>query len=113
LGSLAIILVILVSCELLAFLATLFLQHRSIIFCPLEITEPYEMYQKRFLPTLGWPSPDFFHQRPGFYDASGSRMIPAFPDPFRTPPVSPFMEIHSPRPGDSVMSTPGAMFYPC
>jgi hypothetical protein len=86
LGSLAIILVILVSCELLAFLATLFLQHRSIIFCPLEITEPYEMYQKRFLPTLGWPSPDFFHQRPGFYDASGSRMIPAFPDPFRTPP---------------------------
>jgi hypothetical protein len=86
LGPLTIFLVVLASCELLAFLATTIMLHKNIIFCPLDITEPYKNYEQRLLPTLGWPSPKYLEIKPDFYDASGSRQIPAFPDPELTPP---------------------------
>jgi lysophospholipase L1-like esterase len=86
LGRLIIILVVIASCELIAFAATTILLHRNIIFCPLEITEPYKYYKQLLIPTLGWPSPNYLEYKKDFYDASGSRVIPAFPDPYRTPP---------------------------
>jgi hypothetical protein len=82
LGSLAIIFVAIASCELLAFLATFVLIQENLIYSPKQITESYESYQQRFLPALGWPSPN----NPERKDASGSRRVPAFPDPNRTPP---------------------------
>ena len=85
-GSLAIILVVLASCEFLAYLATSFLVSKSLYFCPLRITESYERYQSRLQPTLGWPFKDYIKRMQHSYDASGSRPIPAFPDPNRTPP---------------------------
>jgi lysophospholipase L1-like esterase len=81
-GYVAIILVVIGSCELLAFLATFVLIQQNLFYSPDQITESYESYQQRFLPTLGWPS----QYNPERYDASGSRRIPAFPDPGRTPP---------------------------
>ena len=84
-GRLAILFVLVASCELLAFLATSVLQRQNLVFCPLEIAESYESYQQRVLPTLGWPPSNFAHIKSDFYDASGSRKIPAFPDPYETP----------------------------
>jgi len=85
-GSLAIILVVLASCEFIAYLATTFLVSKGLYFCPLRIDEPYEMYQRRLQPTLGWPFKNYINRIKNFYDVSGSRLIPAFPDPHRTPP---------------------------
>jgi len=84
-GSLAIILVVIASVELIAYLGTSILTHQNLIFSPLYITESYENYQKRFLPTLGWPPPNYLEIKKDFYDSSGSRQTPAFPDPNRTP----------------------------
>lgn len=86
LGRLTIILVVIASCELIAFLATSILQYKNVIFCPLKNTESYDSYQKRLLPTLGWPQPKYLEIKSDFYDASGSRQIPAFPNPTLTPP---------------------------
>jgi lysophospholipase L1-like esterase len=84
-GRLVIIFVVVASCELLAFLATSFLIRQNLLFCPLLITEPYEFYQQRFRPALGWPPKNILEIRPKFYDTSLSRQNPAFPDPNRTP----------------------------
>ena len=81
-GSIVIILVVIVSCELLAFLAAFVIIQENLIYSPHQITESYESYQQRFLPTLGWHSQNDFKRN----DASGSRRVPAFPDPKRTPP---------------------------
>jgi len=85
-GSLAIILVVIASCEFIAYLATSFLVSKSLFFCQLRIEESYEMYQHRLQPTLGWPFKNYIKNMKQFNDASGSRPIPAFPDPNRTPP---------------------------
>jgi hypothetical protein len=50
-----------------------------------HVTESYKDYQARLNPSLGWPSPDISRRRSNFYDPSGSRLIPAFPDPNRNP----------------------------
>jgi lysophospholipase L1-like esterase len=84
-GWLAIIFTVIASCEFLSYLATSALMHRNLIFCPLHITESYENYQERLLPTLGWPTPNYVQKREDFYDASGARFTPAFPDPYQTP----------------------------
>jgi hypothetical protein len=84
-GRLAIIFVVVVSLELLAFLATSILIRQNILVSPLLITEPYEFYQQRFRPTLGWPPKNILEIKPKFYDTSLSRQIPTFPDPNRTP----------------------------
>lgn len=86
LGPLIIILVVFGSLEFLSFLATSIMLHKNLIFCPLDITESYANYERRLLPTLGWPQPNFLEIKKDFYDASGSRQIPAFPDPKLTPP---------------------------
>jgi lysophospholipase L1-like esterase len=85
LSCLAIIFVIIVSSEFLAFLTTSILIQKNLLFCPLRITETYEDYQQRLLPSLGWPWPYYFERKKDLYDASGSRLIPAFPDPNQTP----------------------------
>jgi len=80
------VLVILAVAELMACLTTRYVaQKRGIYFYLPHITESYESYQKRLNPLLGWLSPDSATKRNDFYDSSGSRRTPAFPDPRSTP----------------------------
>lgn len=75
LGSLAV-------AELLACLTTRYVaRSRGIYFYLPGVTESYEAYQARVDPLLGWPSSEAVKNRRDFYDASGSRRTPAFPDP--------------------------------
>ena len=83
-GILLIILMGLGISEGAAYLAISFLVHQNFYCCRLHITETYESYQGRLNPLLGWPPPNFA-KLSDFYDATGSRRIPAFPDPNRTP----------------------------
>jgi hypothetical protein len=86
-GSLFIILVVLIFSEIMAYLTTSILIRNRLFFCPLLITETYENYQRRLEPNWGWPRPNYASAKSEFYDASGSRRIPAFPDPNQTPPL--------------------------
>lgn len=62
-----------------SYLTCLFLVQQGTLYAPKIITESYESYMSRLSPQLGWPSATSF----GKYglDQSGSRIIPAFPDP--------------------------------
>jgi len=84
-GSLIIILVVLSFSEIMAYLTTSLLIRKSFYFCPLLITESYKNYRHRLDPILGWPFPNYASAKRERYDASGSRRIPAFPDPNQTP----------------------------
>jgi hypothetical protein len=83
-GFFVILFLVITSIEFLAFLTTSLLIQENFIFCPLLINESYQNYQQRYLPTQGWMPP--YYPTNDFYDLSGSRRIPAFPDPERTPP---------------------------
>jgi hypothetical protein len=84
-GVLLAILMVLVISEAAAYLMISHLSHKNFYFCRLQITETYETYQSRLNPLLGWPPPNFPRWPPGFFDSTESRVIPAFPDPTRTP----------------------------
>jgi hypothetical protein len=85
-GSLVIVLAVLSVLEVSAWLTSTYIARTSgIPFYLPHVTESYEHYQARLTPTLGWPSPEGIRERSDFYDASGSRLIPAFPDPTRYP----------------------------
>jgi hypothetical protein len=54
------------------------LQSKDVIYRP-RVHKAYSKYIASRDATLGWPSPETFGH--GEYDATGSRLIPAFPDP--------------------------------
>jgi hypothetical protein len=83
-GILFIIFLGLVISEGAAYLVISFLLHRNLYCYHLNIIESYEHYQSRLNHLLGWPPPNFTSSS-DFYDVTGSRYIPAFPDPARTP----------------------------
>jgi hypothetical protein len=61
-----------------AFLGCLILQSKSVIYRPSH--KAYSKYIASRDARLGWPSPERFGHD-GLFDATGSRLIPAFPDP--------------------------------
>jgi hypothetical protein len=63
-----------------AYLTATSLQKKGIFYAP-HVTETYQVFQARFNPLLGWPSEKNYGS--GDYDRSGSRVVPAFPDPDR------------------------------
>jgi hypothetical protein len=67
-----------ISLEGLAFVACKILAHLRLIYDPPPVTN-YAEYLAERDPILGWPSPRT--RGHGEYDASGSRVVPAFPDP--------------------------------
>lgn len=83
-GTIFLILMGLVISEGAAYLTISFLVHQNFYCCRLHIIETYESYQSHLNPLLGWPPPNFT-KLSNFYDATGSRRIPAFPDPNQTP----------------------------
>ncbi len=85
-GSVLIILAILAVGEVMAgLLSHMIARTTGIPFYLPHVTESFKDYQARLNPSLGWPSPDISKRRSNFYDASGSRLLPAFPDPNRDP----------------------------
>jgi lysophospholipase L1-like esterase len=62
-----------------SYLTCLFLVKKGILYDPKTITESYDIYISRLSPQLGWPSATSFGKYD--FDQSGSRIIPAFPDP--------------------------------
>lgn len=66
------------SLEGLAFIACKVLAHLGLIYDPTPPTN-YAAYLAERDPVLGWPAPNTRGQ--GEYDSSGSRIVPAFPDP--------------------------------
>jgi len=78
-----IIFVILAVAEALACLATHYLAGKALFFTPLRITFSYQQYLQTLDPILGWYRRGYVDDQ--YYDASGSRRIPTFPDPSRTP----------------------------
>lgn len=86
LGFAAILLVVLAAAELMACLTTRYVAGtKGLYFYRPHLTESYEAYQARLHPLLGWPPPGALDKRRDFYDASGARHSPAFPDPDQTP----------------------------
>ena len=65
-----------------AYLTATSLQKKGIFYVP-HVTETWQAFQARFNPLLGWPSERTYGI--GDYDRSGSRVVPAFPDPDRQP----------------------------
>lgn len=65
-----------------AYLTATSLQKKGIFYTP-HVTETYQTFQARFNPLLGWPSERSYGI--GDYDRSGSRVVPAFPDPDTQP----------------------------
>jgi hypothetical protein len=85
-GSILIILAVLAVGEIMAgLLSHMIARTTGIPFYLPHVTESYQDYQARLNPSLGWPSSDISKRRRNFYDVSGSRLIPAFPDPNRNP----------------------------
>ena len=82
-GSIIIIFMILAVAEVLAYVATYFLARNNLFFTPLRITFSYEQYIQLIDPILGWHSRGYVDDN--YYDASGSRRIPAFPNPSQNP----------------------------
>jgi hypothetical protein len=62
-----------------SYLTCLFLVKKGFLYDPKTITESYDTYISRLNPQLGWPSATSFVKYG--MDHSGSRIIPAFPDP--------------------------------
>jgi hypothetical protein len=77
LRTLAVAIAIFVPLEALGLAAAKLLARMALLYDPPRV-ENYSDYLKRRDPQLGWPSPASFGQ--GEYDASGSRVVPAFPD---------------------------------
>ena len=65
-----------------AYLTATSLQKKGIFYAP-HVRETYQAFQARLNPLLGWPSERSYGM--GDYDRSGSRVVPAFPDPDRQP----------------------------
>lgn len=78
-GTLLIIFMVVGFAELMAYIKAQHLIRFGIGFTPLNHTESYESYVRRHHPQLGWRSSE------EQVDAVGSRIIPAFADPDRTP----------------------------
>jgi hypothetical protein len=70
--------VVVIPLELLGFAAGKVLARAGLIYDPAPVQD-YARYLARRDPLLGWPSQENFGR--GEYDASGSRIVPAFPDP--------------------------------
>ena len=68
--------------ELLMFGAGTFLSTFGVLYKP-QGTDGYQTYLTERDPVLGWPGPSTFGN--GEWDASGSRVVPAFPGPDRAP----------------------------
>lgn len=86
LGLALLLLVVLAAAELLASITTRYVARtRGLYFYRPHLTESYEAYQARVHPLLGWPSPEVADKQADFYDASGARRSPAFPDPNQSP----------------------------
>ena len=82
-GSLIIVFVVLAVSEVFAGLVCHYLaQKYGIPLYQPHLTESYEQYQARLNPALGW---DASRLGKDYYDTSGSRPVPAFPDPNRYP----------------------------
>jgi len=71
--------------ELLSLGIGRYLERRG-VFYRANPADDYERYLAERDPVLGWPSPGTFGK--GQRDASGSRIVPAFPDPVTEPLVS-------------------------
>jgi hypothetical protein len=81
-GITVIVLAVLTVAEVMAWLTTCHIARtKGIPFYQPHLLESYEDYQTRLNPILGWPSPDVARRRSDFYDVSGARQTPAFPDP--------------------------------
>jgi len=73
--------------EFCSFVATFYFWERGVLYHPLYV-EPaeYEEYLNTRDEVLGWPSPSLFCASSNcWFDTSGSRHIPAFPDPAKYP----------------------------
>jgi lysophospholipase L1-like esterase len=78
-GTLLIVFLIVAFVELMAYVQSQYFINYGIGFTPLNFTEPYGSWSRRHHPRLGWlPAHDQL-------DAVGSRIIPAFIDPQKTP----------------------------
>jgi len=65
--------------EVVSYLGCLYLQQKGVIYRPRRY-EAYASYLASRDATLGWPAPGKFGHD-GVHDATGSRLVPAFPDP--------------------------------
>jgi len=70
------------SIELVSLMATRYLVGKGVLYQPFSAGS-YAEYLEMRDPILGWPAPTSFGT--GTWDSSGSRIIPAFPDPKRHP----------------------------
>ncbi len=70
--------IVAVPVEIMSYIAVKILADKALLYAPPRV-ENYASYLKNRDPVLGWPSPTSFgHEE---YDRSGSRVVPAFPDP--------------------------------
>jgi hypothetical protein len=86
-GTVAMVVAVLAACEVIAGFACRHLAERhGLPFYLPVMNQPYEQYydqlEARAHPDLGW---DASQMGSDYYDSSGSRPIPAFPDPARYP----------------------------
>lgn len=72
------VIILVFTAEGISFIAIVYLERKGIIYEP-YMPDNYEEYLRRRDPLLGWPYPDRIGK--GELDSSGSRIIPAFPDP--------------------------------
>lgn len=86
-GFVKIACVILFLVELCAYPGLLYLQGKSCIYSPARVSpQEYVEYMLKRDEVLGWPSPDHLRASTvSSVDKSGSRLIPAFPDPDKFP----------------------------
>lgn len=81
--SLILLFIILLTIEIFSWISCAFLVNKGILYTPESVSfQEYQDYLQTRDGVLGWPSlTSLAGGRPGPYDQSGSRIIPAFPDP--------------------------------
>ena len=73
---------ILLCVEGISFFATKFLQDKGVFYKPV-VSPSYDDYLSKRDDLLGWPSSKDFGKDGSQYDSSGSRIVPALPDPLK------------------------------
>ena len=81
LGYVVIVIVLIGIIELLAYLTSFYLAKNARgLYLPC-ITQSFQSYSTLINPVLGWPTPNYISTTPSYFDETGSRLNPAFPDP--------------------------------
>jgi len=76
---LTIVVITVLALEGISYFGERYLASRGVIYRPANFDKNADSHRLKPDPRLGWPSPELFGE--GEYDHSGSRLIPAFPNP--------------------------------